>query len=246
MEKINKGMTNNSYRDGNTFYQVKTNNSLNHRIDYQVLGELDFVPKLIENTSTYTRWDFVVGQEFTKSEENLKKLAKMLAQIHNSKLEFPKFNHRDRVNTYRKKLAEKNLKIDVIDAYFKRINLILRNMDTTTPVHNDLFPFNLIVDKDQKIWIVDWEYASLGDKHFDLAYFIESGKLTDQEEDILLDNYGSYDYEKIIQHKIFVNYLVVLWVNVQPVKYFDDQEYINRIYELDKFLNEYRTKHNLK
>lgn len=44
-------------------------------------------------------------------------------------------------------------------------------MDKSTPLHNDIYQSNLIWGKDDKIYFVDWEYATMGDKHFDLAFF---------------------------------------------------------------------------
>ena len=43
----------------------------------------------------------------------------------------------------------------------------------TPPVlcHHDLNPLNLLVDGDGRVWLVDWEYAGLGDAAIDLASF---------------------------------------------------------------------------
>jgi thiamine kinase-like enzyme len=38
------------------------------------------------------------------------------------------------------------------------------------PCHNDLWGANL-VDDGERVWIVDWEYAAMGDPYFDLATF---------------------------------------------------------------------------
>lgn len=37
--------------------------------------------------------------------------------------------------------------------------------------HHDLNPLNLLTDASGRLWIVDWEYAGLGDPAFDLASF---------------------------------------------------------------------------
>jgi len=53
MEKdIQIGHTNGrKYKEGNTFVLEKRKNEFNHRIDYSLLSEFDFVPKLIEETN---------------------------------------------------------------------------------------------------------------------------------------------------------------------------------------------------
>ncbi|UUD36884.1 thiamine kinase [Mycoplasmopsis californica] len=234
MQKITQGLTNYSYVENNTFVQEKHKNQFNHNIDYAILSVLNFVPKLILNTPEKTKWELIEGEEPKLTKDNIEKISDCLKTLHNSNLAFPKFNIKDRIREYLKILAQKGIKIPKIDAYYKRINKILTNMKKDTPCHNDLWTQNMVL-KNDKLYIVDWEYATMGDKHFDLAYFIESSHLTDEQETILLDRYDDYIYEYILQQKILVNYLVVLWVNAQPKKYFDDAPYIKN---LDKYHQE--------
>jgi len=56
------------------------------------------------------------------------------------------------------------------------------------PCHNDLLNANLIAD-DGRIWIVDWEYAGMGDRFFDLANFSINHDLDDAGNDALLEAY---------------------------------------------------------
>lgn len=231
MQKIQQGLTNHSYIKDGKFFQDKVYTGFNHTIDYSILKTLDFVPKLYENNNEFISWELIGGDNPTTSDENIISIAKLIHKTHNSKLKFPSFNIKKRIVEYLKILNKKGIKIPKIDEYYQRINKILANMKKDTPSHNDLWLKNL-VKKEDKIYITDWEYATMNDKHFDLAYFIESCNLTDEQETVFLDAYDDYVYEYILQQKILVNYLVVLWVNCQPKKYFDDQEYIDR---LDKY-----------
>jgi thiamine kinase-like enzyme len=54
--------------------------------------------------------------------------------------------------------------------------------------HNDLLNANFIADG-PRIWIVDWEYAGMGDRFFDLANFSINHELGDDENDALLRSY---------------------------------------------------------
>jgi thiamine kinase-like enzyme len=54
--------------------------------------------------------------------------------------------------------------------------------------HNDLLNANFIADG-SRIWIVDWEYAGMGDRFFDLANFSINHELGDDENDDLLRSY---------------------------------------------------------
>lgn len=231
MQKIQQGLTNHSYIKDGKFFQDKVYTGFNHTIDYSILKTLDFVPKLYENNNEFISWELIGGDNPTTSNEDIISIAKLIHKTHNSKLKFPSFNIKKRIVEYLKILNKKGIKIPKIDEYYQRINKILANMKKDTPSHNDLWLKNL-VKKEDKIYITDWEYATMNDKHFDLAYFIESCNLTDEQETVFLDAYDDYVYEYILQQKILVNYLVVLWVNCQPKKYFDDQEYIDR---LDKY-----------
>lgn len=56
------------------------------------------------------------------------------------------------------------------------------------PCHNDLLNANFI-DDGQRIRIVDWEYAGLGDPFFDLGNFSVNHDLTPDEDDTLLEGY---------------------------------------------------------
>ena len=48
--------------------------------------------------------------------------------------------------------------------------------------HNDLLNANFITDG-ERIWIVDWEYAGMGDRFFDLANFsVNHGLSADENE----------------------------------------------------------------
>jgi thiamine kinase-like enzyme len=50
------------------------------------------------------------------------------------------------------------------------------------PCHNDLLPANFIHDG-TRVWLVDWEYAGMGDPAFDLANFAVNNGLPIAEDD---------------------------------------------------------------
>lgn len=244
MKKINLGFTNESFQDGKLFIQKKKYNNFNHKIDYSILNKLDFVPKLVENSQEWLKYEFIESQEFIFDEETLKEVARNLKTLHDSKLKFPKTNHAARIKEYRKVLKDKNIHIEVLNKYYKRINNILAHAQNNRPLHNDLFKVNILKDKKGKLWFIDWEYASMGDKHFDLAYFITSNSLSEDQEKIFLDEYDSYWEEYLWQHKILIYYLVILWINVQDQKPFDDKPFYDLV-EKTVQTYEFKKKNNL-
>ena len=56
------------------------------------------------------------------------------------------------------------------------------------PCHNDLLASNFI-DDGQAIWILDWEYAGMGDIFFDLGNFAVNQALDDEQCELLLRYY---------------------------------------------------------
>ncbi len=59
------------------------------------------------------------------------------------------------------------------------------------PCHNDLLAANFIRGK--QLWIVDWEYAGMGDRYFDLANFAVNNDLDEAGELTLLESYFGED-----------------------------------------------------
>jgi thiamine kinase-like enzyme len=55
------------------------------------------------------------------------------------------------------------------------------------PCHNDLLAANFI--RGEQLWIVDWEYAGMGDRYFDLANFAINNGLSEAEQQQLLADY---------------------------------------------------------
>jgi thiamine kinase-like enzyme len=66
------------------------------------------------------------------------------------------------------------------------------------PCHNDLLTGNFLHDG-QRIQIVDWEYAGMGDPYFDLGNFAVNNELSDADEERLL---GAYFGEPATQRRM--------------------------------------------
>ncbi|QJB71391.1 phosphotransferase family protein [Mycoplasma sp. 1654_15] len=239
MKSIKNGFTNTSFRDGSRFVQKKKFTGFNHKLDYKVLEKFDFVPKLISETETDIIWSWINSQPLDLTKDNVIKIASNLKQLHTSKVNFPNSNHAARIKSLIKEINQKKMCLPVVNQYFRHIMKILAQMKKTTPLHNDLWPKN-ILDSEGKIYFVDWEFASKGDRHYDLAYFIESARLSPELEDAFLEEYDDYVYEYLIQHKILVNYFAILWVNAQEFKIYEDAPLARRIKELFIELEEYK------
>ena len=71
-----------------------------------------------------------------------------------------------------------------------RIEKAVRDQPTheRVPAHNDLLTANFLLDGDS-IQLIDWEYAGMGDRWFDLGNFAVNNELDDEQEAQLLEAY---------------------------------------------------------
>lgn len=246
MIEIKGGNTNKSFRNNNEFIQEKIYTGFNHKIDYKILRQFDFVPKLLQNDEKTLKYEWIETNELVLNKETLVQIAENFKTLHNSNVNFPKNNISQRVKGYLKILKDKNKTIKELDPYYKRILKILKNSNTNRPLHNDLYLGNILVDKNNKVYFIDWEYATMGDKHFDLAYFIAGTFLNEEQEQIFLDAYESYWEEYLIQQKILVYYLTILWNNVQEPKVFDDSGLFVKLKETVELFDEKKKNNSFK
>jgi len=82
------------------------------------------------------------------------------------------------------------------------------------PCHNDLLNANFIADGN-RLWIVDWEYAGMGDPFFDLGNFAVNHELDTDGERTLLESYGSEDSEALILMRFMSDFREAMWGVVQ-------------------------------
>jgi thiamine kinase-like enzyme len=82
------------------------------------------------------------------------------------------------------------------------------------PCHNDLLDANFIADG-ERLWIVDWEYAGMGDPFFDLGNFAVNHELDAEGERLLLESYGSDDAEALTLMRFMSDFREAMWGVVQ-------------------------------
>jgi thiamine kinase-like enzyme len=83
-----------------------------------------------------------------------------------------------------------------------------------TPCHNDLLAANFI-HGGERLWIVDWEYAGMGDPAFDLANFAVSNGLDEDGDRVLLGAYGGSDPDVHVLMRFVSDYREAMWGVVQ-------------------------------
>jgi thiamine kinase-like enzyme len=78
------------------------------------------------------------------------------------------------------------------------------------PCHNDLLAANFI-SGDGRTWIVDWEYAAMGDPAFDLANFAVSNGLDQEGDAELLRAYGSDEADVHVLMRYLSDFREAMW-----------------------------------
>lgn len=76
---------------------------------------------------------------------------------------------------------------------------LMSDPEPLRPCHNDLLNANFLRDDDQ-IYILDWEYAGMGDIFFDLGNFSSNHDLTEQQDRFVLECYFGELTEKHLAH----------------------------------------------
>jgi len=143
---------------------------------------------------------FVDGREMTTDElrqpEVLAEVARDLRQFHDSGTELPTdFDSFRLVEQYaesgRSNGSEPPDGYDDALSAAKRIEKAVREQDDHQPVpsHNDLLTANFLRDSGGPIQLIDWEYAGMGDRWFDLGNFAVNNELEDEHEEQLLEAY---------------------------------------------------------
>jgi thiamine kinase-like enzyme len=119
------------------------------------------------------------------------RVADALRRFHASPAVPARFNPFRVVETYAAEATRRGMAIPpVYDAAHELAARIerARGRQLLRPCHNDLLNANFILDG-ERLWIVDWEYAGMGDVFFDLANFAVNHELGPRDEDELLVAY---------------------------------------------------------
>ncbi len=138
----------------------------------RVVAQLDDPPCLVT--------EFVECTEMTpeglRDPETTKRVLETIRSVHESGADLPtNFDSFRVVEEYRETAASRGGEIpaayDEAHQRARQIEAALSGPEhEPVPCHNDLLAGNFLRGS-ERIWIVDWEYAGMGDRYFDLANF---------------------------------------------------------------------------
>jgi thiamine kinase-like enzyme len=190
---------------------------------------------------------FVSGREMTAEEmrtpEAIAEVARDLRLLHKSDVELPtEFDSFRLIERYAEIARERGRELppgyDDALAAAHEIEAAVRDAPGHEPVpaHNDLLTANFLNDGN-RILIIDWEYAGMGDRWFDLGNFAVNNELDDGGEELLLESYCEEPPEErhratLKLFRFMSDFREAMWGVVQ-----------SRVSELDFDFDEYARKH---
>jgi thiamine kinase-like enzyme len=139
---------------------------------------------------------FVAGQTLTVEDVRrpafLRRLVKALRRYHDGPAGAGSFSPFATVRKYHGLARDRQVKFpgdfDRALERFARIEQESQNADPPCPCHNDLLAANFI-DDGTTVQIIDWEYAGMGDRFFDLGNLAATNEFTGTDERALLEAY---------------------------------------------------------
>ena len=91
--------------------------------------------------------------------------------------------------------------------------------DPAVAAHNDLLAANFLVDEGGRHWLIDWEYAGMNDRFFDLGNAAVNNGLDDAGDEALLEAYfGELTHGRIARlrlMKVMSDFREAMWGVVQ-------------------------------
>lgn len=164
-----------------------------------------------------------------KKEKNMKSIALLLKKLHESDVVLENtFDLEDNIQKYEKMITQYSSEIyDQYDNTKKKIlklyDEVKNNVLRLSPCHNDLMPENIINSDNEKIYLVDLEYASMNDYLWDISSLFVECEFSQDDEELFLRLYfktlPNEEMKKRINiYKILQNFLWSLWARYKEVK----------------------------
>ena len=168
----------------------------------------------------------------------LERVAAALRAFHDGPAIPGVFNSFRVVETYRKTALDRGGSVPEAFARAHEIAARIeerRAADAPVPCHNDLLNANFL-DDGERLCIVDWEYAGMGDRFFDLANFSINHELDAAQSEALLSAYfgevRSADAQALELMRFMSDFREAMWGVVQSA-----------VSELDFDFDSYATEH---
>ena len=193
-----------------------------------VAGKLGIAPEVIHviQPEGYLVTQFISARPFPLEEitqpDNICRVMKLVRRVH-SMPEIPgAFSVFRTIENYAEIARRYNVEFPenfswLLECMTEAETKLMTDPEPLRPCHNDLLNANFLINN--RIYILDWEYAGMGDIYFDLANFSDHHKLSDEQDLWLLECYFGEVTDKQIAHlkimKAMSNFREAMWALVQ-------------------------------
>ena len=203
----------------------------NEALCHRLAAHLGLAPELVHQEPGLLVSRFVAGQTLSAVDlvdsRLIGRLGAALRQLHDGwdvvtgqVLYFCPFQA---IRTYARSAVDLGAKLPrEIDELVEESRRLAHGTGPFRPVlcHNDLLPANLIDDGD-RFWLLDWEYAGMGNPLFDLASISANAGFTPEQELVLLEAYRGRihpaDLRELHVLKAASSLREALWAVIQTV-----------------------------
>jgi thiamine kinase-like enzyme len=169
-----------------------------------------------------------LGVDDLQSPDMLARLGSLLRTLHEGRIPIPveprEFSVFETIQSYL--VSARCLKArlpDEINSFLEESEILARDVGPFTPVlcHNDLLAANILA-QDDRLWLIDWEYAGIGHPLFDLASVCANNSLSESNEVELLMSYQGSASTRDLERLRFLKRLSILrealWATIQAVE----------------------------
>jgi thiamine kinase-like enzyme len=233
------GITNRNYRvdvGGKSFHlRLAGENTsmlgIDREHEYQaalIAGQADIGPEVVYfiEPDGFLITRFINGRSILPNElrqpENIQRVVQMLQKIHSVE-HFPGVfdafqvvrDYTEIARRYRVQFPEN---FDWLIQQMRQAEAVLMTRTRSLhPCHNDMVNANFLLA--EKLYLLDWEYAGMGDIFFDLANFSNNHELSEEEDLFLLDCYFGNVTSQAVAHlkimKMMSDFREAMWGLVQ-------------------------------
>ncbi len=178
---------------------------IDRKFEYEVQGlaykeGITAEPLMYDEVNGFMLFEFIEGEHKTSlTKDDLKHLVHTLRRLHHIKVDSKPID-----------IHIENKTDDIVKA-FETIGSYSKEH---VLCHNDLNPQNMLWTKDVKL--IDWEYAGVNDRYFDLACVCVEFGFSDEIQDLFLQFYFSgknFSLEKLEAYKVVYSVLCEEWFN---------------------------------
>jgi len=210
-------------------------------------GKLGIAPEVVYviQPEGYLVTRFIDARPFPVEEitqpDNIRKVMELVRKIHSMAAIPGEFSAFRTVENYAETARKYNVELPenfdfLMERSHEAENAINITPEQLRPCHNDLLNANFLID-DKQIYILDWEYAGMGDIFFDLANFSANHELSEEQDRWELECYFGKVTEKQIARlnimKVMSLFREAMWGMVQigiSELDFDYREYANKFF----------------